>query len=95
MEPDDRSRRRAFIQAFFLALALAAIIGHAVYWHIEGELAELFRDAQEGRDLFPVLYNVGLMLVTGSLLGLLLIRLTEALGYRVREIRHFEEDGQE
>lgn len=95
MEPDDRSRRKALIQAFFLALALAAVIGHAVYWHVEGELAALYRDAQGGRDLFPVLYNLALMLVTGSLLGLLLIRLTEALGYRAREIRHFGEDSEE
>lgn len=90
-----RSRRKALIQALVLALVLAAVIGHTVYWHVEGEHAALFEDAQEGADLLPVLYNLGLMLVTGTLLGLLLMRLSEALGYRAREIQHFEEESEE
>jgi high-affinity Fe2+/Pb2+ permease len=95
MESGVRSRRKAVIQALALALVLAVIIGHTVYWHIEGEHAALFKDAQEGEDLLPVIYNLGLMLVTGTLLGLLLMRLSEALGYQAREISHFEEESDE
>lgn len=90
-----RSRRKALIQALLLAIALAVVIGHTVYCHVEGEHAALFEDVREGEDLLPVLYNLGLMLVTGTLLGLLLIRVTEALGYRAREIRHFDGEGEE
>jgi hypothetical protein len=95
MESGVRSRRKALIQALVLSLILAVVIGHTIYWQIEDEHAALFEDVQEGKDLLPVLYNLGLMLVTGTLLGLLLIRLSEALGYEAREISHFEEESEE
>ena len=73
-----------------LAVAVALVIAHTVYWRANGQQTRLY----EERDAFSVLYNVGLVLITGALVGMLLMRVTEALGYHVTEIEHFADDGE-
>jgi len=82
-----RSRRRAAIEAVVLAVALALLIAHTAYWRASGRQADLF----EQRDVFAALYNIGLVLATGTLIALLMIRVTNALGYEVTEIEHFSD----
>jgi len=83
-----KSRRRAAIEAIVLAIAVALVIAHTVYWRANGEQTRLY----EERDALAVLYNLGLILGTGALVGLLLMRVTEALGYEVTEIEHFSDE---
>jgi len=83
-----RSRRKAALRALMLTLALVGVIAHTAYWHASGEHADLF----QSRDARTVLYNLGLILATGFLLGTLMMRLTEALGYNVSEIKHFSDE---
>jgi len=79
MTETPRSRRRAAIEALLLAVALAMLIAHTAYWRASGQQAHLF----ERRDALAVLYNLGLVLVTGTMIALLMMRVTKALGYQV------------
>ena len=85
-----KSRRRAAAEAAVLAVAVALVIAHTVYWRANGQQAHLY----EERDVLSILYNLGLVLVTGALVGMLLMRVTEALGYHVTEIEHFADDSE-
>lgn len=42
-----------------------------------------------GRGYITVLYTLGLMLVLGTVLGFLLEKINDLLGYEVHEIKHF------
>ena len=84
-----KRRRRAAIEALILAVVAGLIIALAVYMHAGGEDARLFEHKEEGEQVLAVLYNLGLMLATGTVIGLLMLRLTEAMGYRVDKIDHF------
>ena len=83
-----KSRRRACIEAAILTIVVALVIGHTVYWRVNGQQARLY---EEG-DALSVVYNLGLVLGTGALVGMLLMRVTEAMGYHVTEIEHFAAD---
>jgi uncharacterized membrane protein YidH (DUF202 family) len=84
----SRSRRRAAIEAAILALAVALVIAHTAYWRANGRQVDLYED----RGALSVLYNLALVLGTGALVGMLLMRVTEAMGYHVTEIEHFAGD---
>ena len=86
-----RTRRRAAIEAVVMALVLAAVVAHTAYWRATGEHSRLF----DNRDWTAALYNLALMLTTGTLVALLLIRVTEAFGYEVKRIHHFDEGEKE
>ena len=55
---------------------------------------EMFHWSQTGRAYITVLYNLGLMLVSGATLGLLMEKITDVFGYEVREIKHFDDDAE-
>ena len=84
-----KRRRKAAIEALILAVVAGLIIGLAIYMHAGGQDARLFEHKEEGERVLAVLYNLGLMLATGTIIGLLMLRLTEAMGYHVGEIDHF------
>jgi hypothetical protein len=56
----------------FLAIAFGLIIWHAVTWHFNGKYLDLFNCLNTGRCYIAVLYNLGLMLGVGFLLGFLI-----------------------
>jgi ABC-type cobalt transport system substrate-binding protein len=85
MTQAPNSKRRAAIEAVLLFAVLALLIVHTAYWRASGRQADLF----EQKDAFAVLYNLGLVLVTGTLVALLMTRVTRLLGYEVTEIEHF------
>ena len=39
-----------------------------------------------------MLYNLGIMLLMGAILGFLMEKITDLLGYQVREIEHSDEE---
>ena len=85
-------RRRAAIWVVVLSVSCGLIIWHVVYWHSTGMYLEMFQWLHTGRGYSTVLYNLGLMLALGVLLGFLMEKITDLIGYEVGEIKHFDEE---
>lgn len=54
---------------------------------------EMFQWLQTGKSYVTVLYNLGLMLVMGIVLGSLLVRITDLIGYGNGETNNSDRDG--
>ncbi len=85
-------KKKASIQLIVLVFISVLIVWHAISWHSTGMYLEMFHWSQTGRAYITVLYNLGLMLVSGATLGLLMEKITDVFGYEVREIKHFDDD---
>ncbi len=85
-------KKKAAIQLVVLLLICGLIIWHAIYWHSTGMYLEMLNWLQMGRGYITVLYNLGLMLVLGAVLGLLMEKITDLLVYKVREIKHLDRE---
>lgn len=83
--------KRVAIQVAALSIISGLIIWHVVYWQSTGMYLEMFKWLQTGRGYITVLYNLALMLVLGAVLGFLMERITDLIGYEVSEIKHFDE----
>ena len=88
-----RSRRRAAVEVVLQAIIVGLLIWHTAYWHVSGEHTRMFEEAEMGKQILTAVYNLGLVLATGLSIGLLMLRVTELLGYRVGEIEHFGDEG--
>lgn len=73
-------RKRAAIWVVVLALVCGLVIGHAVYWRSSGMYLAMFHWLRTGRGYLTVLYNLGLMLVLGALLGFLMQKIADLTG---------------
>jgi len=71
---------RAAIWIVALSIICGLIIWHAVHWHSTGMYLEMFKWLQADRGYLTVLYNLGLMVVLGTLLGFLMEKITDLLG---------------
>ena len=87
-------KKKAALQLVILVSVSGLIVWHAVNWHSTGMYLEMFNWLQTGRGYITVLYNLGLMLVLGAVLGLLMEKITDLLGYEVHEIKHFDDDAE-
>ena len=85
-------RKKAAIWVAALSIACGLIIWHAIYWHYTGVYLVMFERLQTGRSYITVLYNLGLMLVFGGLLGFLMEKITELVGYEIRETKNSNEE---
>ena len=85
-------RKKAAIWVVALSIVCGLIIWHVVRWHSTGMYLELFEWLQTGKGYLTVLYNLGLMLVLGTVLGFLMEKITDLIGYEVRELKHFGEE---
>ena len=85
-------KKKASIQLIVLVFISVLIVWHAISWHSTGMYLEMFHWSQTGRTYITVLYNLGLMLVSGATLGLLMEKITDIFGYEVREIKHFADN---
>lgn len=83
-------RKKAAIWVAALSITCGLITWHAVQWHATGMYAEMFHWIETDRGYITVAYNLGLMLLVGAALGLLMTKITDLLGYEVREIKHFD-----
>lgn len=72
-----------------LSLICGLIVWHVVRWHMAGVYREMFCWVGTSKGYLTVLYNVLLMLALGGALGLLMVKITDLLGYKVQEIKHF------
>ena len=83
-----RKKSAIWVAALFSVCGL--IIWHVVRWYSTGMYLEMFEWLQTGKGYITVLYNLGLMLVLGAVLGYLMEKITDLIGYEVRELKHFD-----
>ena len=72
-------KRKAAIWVSVLAIISGLIIWHAVRWYSTGMYLEMFNWVGTDRGYLTMLYNVGLMLVTGGVLGFLIEKVTDLI----------------
>ena len=82
---------RAAMWVVALSVIGGLIIWHAAYWHSTGMYLEMFKWLQTGRGYITVLYNLGLVLVLGAVLGFLMEKITDLIGYEVGGMKNFDE----
>ena len=73
-------RRGAAIWVAVLSITGGLILWHVVYWHSTGMYLEMFKWLQTGTGYLTVLYNLGLMLAIGALLGFLMEKIADLIG---------------
>lgn len=83
-----RKRKRAAIWVVFLSVICGLVIWHVVYWHSTGMYLEMVSWLESGKGYLIVLYNLALMMVTGALLGILMEKVTELIGYKAGDTKH-------
>ena len=71
------ARTKIVVQVIALSVAIGLIIWHTVSWHISGMNSMIYGYLKEGKGYITVLYNMGLLVVTGSLIGLLMRKISE------------------
>ena len=84
-------RKKAVTWVVVLSIICGLIIWHVVNWYSTGMYLEMSKWLQTGRGYITVLYNLGLMLVLGALLGFLMEKITDLIGSKVGEIKHLDE----
>ena len=62
-----------------LSVIFGLLIWHAVNWHSTGMYLQMFNWLQTGKGYISVLYNLGLMLVLGILLGVLMQKIIDLI----------------
>lgn len=86
-------RKKDTIWVAVLSIAAGLIIWHAVYWHSTGMYLEMFRWLQAGKGHITVLYNLGLMVVVGTVLGFLMVKVIDLIGYWRGETKGVDNGG--
>ena len=72
---------KAAVWVLALSVVCGLIIWHVIYWHCTGMYLEMFKWLQTGRGYITAFYNLGLMLVLGSILGLLTQKTADLAGH--------------
>jgi len=73
-------RTKAAIWVALLTTVCGLVLWHAVSWSSSGKYLEMLHRLETGRGYLTVLYNLGLMLVMGALLGWLMQKMNDLLG---------------
>ena len=84
-------RKKDAIWLVVLSIACGLVIWHAVYWYSTEFHLKMFQWLQTGRGYLTVLYNLGLVLVLGVLLGFIMIKITDLIGYEIDEAEHVDD----
>ncbi|MBI4181262.1 MAG: hypothetical protein HY528_04955 [Chloroflexi bacterium] len=77
---DTGKRTKAAIWVALLTTVCGLVLWHAVSWHSSGKYLEMIQWLETGRGYLTALYNLGLMLVMGALLGRLMQKISDLLG---------------
>lgn len=75
-----------------LSVICGLIIRHVFGWYMAGKYREMLQWIGTGKGYLTVLYNIILMLVLGIALGLLMMKISDLLGYKTQEPKHFDKD---
>lgn len=84
-------RKKAAIWVAALSIICGLIIWHAIHWHSTGMYLRMFNWRGTDRAYLVMLYNVGLILSLGALLGFLMSKITDLLGYEVSEVKRIRD----
>ena len=84
-------RKKNAIWLVVLSIACGLVIWHAVYWYSTEFYLKMFEWLQTGRSYLTVLYNLGLTLVLGVLLGFMMIKITDLIGYQIDEAENVDD----
>ena len=83
-------RIRIVIQIVALLTICAFVIWSVVYFHSNGIYPRMRQWLEMDKGYITVLYNLALMVITGTVLGILMERITRLLGWNVHKIEHFD-----
>ncbi|MFC1990951.1 hypothetical protein ACFLU9_02225 [Chloroflexota bacterium] len=83
-------RKRAAIWAAAFSVICGLIIWHVIQWHSTGIYLVMYSWIGTGKAYITVLYDLALMVVLGVVLGLLMEKITDLLGYEVEDTRRFD-----
>lgn len=83
-------RKQAALWVSILSIIIALIVWHVIDWHSRGMYLEMFQWLLTNGGYITVVYNLGLMLALGAALGLLMEKIADLAGYKVRDIKHFD-----
>lgn len=72
-------RNKSAIYLTVLAMLCGLLIWHAINWYALGKYDEMYGWLDNGKAYLTVLYNLGLMLVIGLLLGFLMVKMVELI----------------
>jgi len=64
-------RKKALGRVFTFSILLGLIIWHVIRWQTTGLYVEMFELLGEGEGYLTVIFNIGLMVISGLLLGIL------------------------
>ena len=76
-------RKKAAIWVTVLSVICGLMMWHAVHWHATGTYLEMLNWTGTDKAYINAAYNLGLMLVIGTVLGLLMEKITNLMGYEV------------
>jgi len=85
-------RNKDALWVAILSVVCGLIIWHVVYWQSTGMYLKMFDWIGTDKTYVVVLYNLGLMSGFGFILGFLMRKITDLIGYEVRQVKHFEEE---
>ena len=88
-------RKKDIMVTLVLLVFCGLMTWHVVHWHCTGMYLEMFRWIETDKAYLTVLYDLGLMLVLGVVLGFLMEKITELIGYAVGEIKQFDRGNQQ
>ena len=71
--------KKTTIYVTVLTVVIGLLIWHVIHWHSTGMYLKMYEWLQAGRGYITVLYNLGLLLVVGSLLGLLMKKIADLM----------------
>ena len=83
-------RKRSAIWAAAFSLICGLIIWHVIQWHSTGRYLVMYNQIGTGKAYITVLYDLALMVVLGVVLGLLMEKITDLLGYEVEDTGRFD-----
>lgn len=70
------SWKRTIIQIAVLLVICGLLVWHAIFWHKGGMYSEMFQWLGTGKAYLTVLYNISFMIISGVVLGMLLVKIT-------------------
>ena len=89
-EIDVSRRKRAAIWTVAFSVICGLIIWHVLEWHSAGMHLAMYNWIGTGKTYMTVLYDLALLAALGVVLGLLMEKITDLLGYEVKDTRRFD-----
>lgn len=80
-------RKRAAMWVAVLSIILGAIILHVVQWHFTGMYLSMTGWIGTDRAYMIAVYNLGLMVLLGVVIGILIERITDLISYETRKVK--------